>query len=212
MTLGSGGSVTDLLAKAGRPVPMPDANCEIFSVLLHRDERTRARTLVVRFPAGFSRTAAGRYQAGEELLVLSGELCLAGLRLIAGDWAWLPPRLLRRDLSAEHGALVYAWFSGGNDWEPSEEDYRGPPARTVPVGVIRAEPRKLRGGGVGDGPGSSATVAAGRPVAGPAELLDLSTFAWTRIEADERHVTGPGPAFVRWQEPSAARHPLPGAG
>jgi hypothetical protein len=191
------GSIMDLLTVAGRSVPMPAANTAIKSVLLHRDE-SRARTLAVHFPAGFSRPALGRYQAGEELLVLAGALSLAGLRLEAGDWAWLPPELPRTGLSSERGAIVYAWFSAGNDWEACDDSYDGPPARMVPVGLVDPAPRQLRGASAGDGPGSSAIVAAGQEVTGPAELLDIATLAWARIEADEQHRTGPGQALVRW--------------
>lgn len=202
MTLSSGGSIIDLLATAGRSIPMPDANRDVRSVLLHRDAQTRARTLAVDFPAGFARPVAGRYQAGEEILVLSGELNLAGMRLTAGDWAWLPPRLLRRDFSSGPGVVVYAWFAGGNDWQRSAEELPGPPARTQAV-AGQAVPRRLRGDADGDGPGSSAIVAAGEEVTGPAELLDLTTFGWTRIEAGQRQLTGPGAAFVRWSGRSA---------
>src|SRR5258707_13656794 len=132
MAMSSNGSVVDLLAARGRVVPMPDASSEIQSVLLHRDEQTRGRTLTVRFPAGFTRTRPGRYQASEELLVLAGELRMEGLHLRAGDWAWGPPLLLRRDLTAAAGATVYAWFSSSNDWEPDEQDTLGPVARPAP--------------------------------------------------------------------------------
>jgi hypothetical protein len=204
MSVNSVGSIMDVLATSGRPVPMPDANAPIKSVLLHRD-KSRARTLAVQFPAGFSRPGTGRYEAGEELLVLAGELSLAGLRLEAGDWAWLPPRLPRGNLSSKRGAIVYAWSSAGNDWQACDDSYSGPPARMVPVGLVHPEPRELRGAWAGDGPGSSAIVAAGQRVGGPAELLDLVTLAWTRIETDELHQIGPGPALLRWHQ-RPARH------
>lgn len=198
----SRGLVLDLLATAGRPVPMPDANSEVRSVLLHLDEQTRARTLAVEFPPGFSRPVPGRYQAGEEVLVLTGELDLAGMTLAAGDWAWLPPGLLRCNLSCSPGAAVYAWFSGRASWQRSDGDAPpGPPARSESLRDGRAQPRPLRAGSTGDGPGSSAVVAAGTEVAGPAELLDLADFEWHRLTGGQRRLAGPGPALVRWPEP-----------
>jgi hypothetical protein len=210
MSVNSVGSIMDVLATSGRTVPMPDANAPIKSVLLHRD-KSRARTLAVQFPAGFSRPGTGRYEAGEELLVLAGQLNVAGLRLEAGDWAWLPPRLPRSSLSSQRGAIVYAWFSAGNDWQACEDSWTGPPARMIPVGLVHPEPRELRGTSAGDGPGSSAIVAAGQQAAGPAELLDLVTLGWTRIEAGELHQIGPGPALLRWHQ-GPARHLANGDG
>ncbi|HVB46719.1 MAG TPA: hypothetical protein VNF47_28970 [Streptosporangiaceae bacterium] len=212
MAMSGGGSIIDLLGTAGRPVPMPDANSDIRSALLHRQPATRARTLIVEFPAGFCRSACGRYPAGEELLVLSGQLSLADLHLTTGAWAWLPPRFVRRNLTAEHGALVYVWFSGGNDWERCDDgDCGGPAARTTRVGLISAEPRELRGSDASACHGRSAVLAAGHLVAGAAEVLDLSNLAWTRIEADEQLVCGPGPAFVRWDEPAPRNSPADAA-
>lgn len=205
MSQNSGGSLIDLVAKSGRSVPMPDANSGVRSVMLYRDDRTRARTLTVKFPAGFSRHEAGRYPAAEELLVLSGELDLAGVPVRAGDWGWLPLGVLRRGMSSRSGAVVYAWFSDRPDWERSTEDLPGPPVRTERVGGANATARRLRGGGIaGDEPGSSAIVAPGNEVIGPAELLDLTSYCWTHLGAGERQQTGPGPAFVRWPDPPSA--------
>ena len=194
--------ILELLAASGRNVPMPGASGPIRSVMLHLDERTRARTLAVEFPAGFARPVAGRYRAGEELLVLSGELELDGMRLEPGDWAWLPPGLLRRRLSSRGGAVVYAWFSAGNDYEPSDRSLPGcPPARSERVGTGDASSRPLRDGGRGDGPGRSAIVSAGEEVTGPADVLMLDSLAWSRLEAGDRVLTGPRSAFVRWTGP-----------
>jgi hypothetical protein len=199
MSQSSGGSVIDLVAKSGRSVPMPDANSGIRSIMLYRDERTRARTLTVEFPPGFSRQEPGRYPAAEELLVLSGELDLAGVHVRAGDWGWLPHGILRRGMSSSSGAVVYAWFSDTPDWERSNEDLAGPPARTERVGGANATARQLRGvGAVGDEPGCSAIVAPGDEVVGPAELLDLASYSWTYLKSGERQKAGPAPAFVRW--------------
>ena len=47
-------------------------------------------TVVVRMAAG-SRGAPHRHPAGEELIMLSGELELSGERLTPGDYMWTPP-------------------------------------------------------------------------------------------------------------------------
>lgn len=202
MTITSGRPITGLLASSGRPVPMPDASSDVRSVLLHRDPVTRARTLAVEFPSGFTRPVAGRYQVGEEVVVLAGELRLTRLPLAAGDWAWLPAGLLREDFSSPGGCLVLAWFSGPADWQRAPREHRqGPPARTEPLGT---RPRPLRGGAAGDGPGRSALVAAGAEVTGPAELLSLADSGWRWLPAGQRQAAGPGLAFARWHGPAGA--------
>lgn len=208
----SGESVIALLASAGKPVAMPDGSSKITSVLLHRDPVTRARSLAVEFPPGFARVAAGRYQAGEEVVVLAGELLLGTVTLRSGDWAWLPPGLLRRQMSAPSGCTVYAWFSGPAQWTRCEEQQR--PGHQPDSGLVHSErlrseslrgrPRSLRGGSPADEPGRSALVAAGELVSGPAELLSLDDVIWRRLSDGESRAAGPGHTLVRWDSPAAA--------
>jgi hypothetical protein len=203
-----GGSVIDLLASAGRFITMPDGSSEIKSMLLHRDPLTRERTLVIEFPPRFSRSRPGRYQAGEEILVLAGELLLDQLRLRSRDWAWLPPGLLRSRMSAPSGCIAYAWFSGPTEWERSDEQRPGPAARSEPLG---STPRLLRGDLPGDGPWRSGLFAAGHSVTGPAEVLDLDSFAWRRLKTGETRPAGLGTSFVRWAVPGRNDNPDPPA-
>lgn len=203
--VGHARSVIATLAAAGRTVPMAGASTGITSALLRLDARTRARTLVVEFPAGFSRAESGRYQAGEEFLVLSGALEIAGLNLMAGDWAWIPPRVLRGDFSAPGGAVVYAWFSAGNEWEPSDEPAAGLGIRRATIGLGSVQPVSLRGDLDSDEPGASAVLPPGTDVAGPSELLNLVDLSWTRLEDGERCSTGADAALVRWDQSAGSR-------
>lgn len=187
-------------APTGPSVPMPDANSEITSVLLHRDPSTRARTMITGFPAGFERPVFGHYDAGEELLLLSGALTISGMTLHEGDWAWLPPGVLRHDFRSESGAVVFAWFSAGNDWIRGGEGVPHAARRTF-VGLSASSPtQSLRGGVDGDGPGRSAVVSAGAQVDGPAEVVELGAGSWQAVAAGEAY-TPTGACFVRWPTP-----------
>ena len=190
-------SVLDLLARNGSSVPMPGAELQIRSLMLHLDQRSRARTLVVEFPPGFTRNESGYYPCGEEVLVLAGRLHVAGLILGLGDWAWLPPGMLRRGLQSEDGATVYAWFSGRNDWNPSEEGQSNFSARRVQLGLSAATPGPLRGGKNGDAQGASAVERPGAHIAGPAEILNLERLTWRMVDNCDTAVAGPGPSLVR---------------
>ena len=182
--------------ESGRSVPMPDANVEIRSVLLQRNPDTRARTMIAQFPPGFARPVAGHYDAGEELLLLSGTLSLAGLELREGDWAWIPPGVLRADFSTATGAVVLAWFSAGNDWIRGG-DHIGSSRRESVGWDSYAAPRPLRSGRPTEGPGRSAVVGSGAVVAGPAELVDLPPLSWCALDAGESTAVGCS-TFVRW--------------
>jgi quercetin dioxygenase-like cupin family protein len=182
--------------EGGRTVPMPDANLDIRSVLLQRNPQSRARTMIAEFPPGFDRPVPGHYAAGEEVLLLRGMLTVGTLDLCEGDWAWIPPGVLRAGFSTATGAVAFAWFSGGNDWIRGGDGLAG--SRQEPVGwAADAVPRPLRSGGSADGPGSSAVVGRGTPVSGPAELVDLGTRCWRALDVADS-VTVQSSTFVRW--------------
>lgn len=184
------------LARGGRPVPMPASNAEIVSLLLHLDEGTRARSLAVQFPPGFARLEAGRYAVGEEFLVLTGALELDGRTLGAGDWCWVPPGALRGGFGSERGAVVYAWFSGRNDFVPAPDE---PAPAHSPIRSQRLADALVLRDGTGDaGPGRSAVLEAGESFMGPAEALDLGTAVWSRLEQHQSARVGAAGALVRW--------------
>ncbi|WP_204273528.1 hypothetical protein, partial [Stenotrophomonas maltophilia] len=73
---------------------------------------TGASLSLVRFPAGCSRPGEGCYPVGEEIAVLDGSLEVSGVVLRAGDYGWVPPRVLRTGTASVDGALVLAMFAG----------------------------------------------------------------------------------------------------
>lgn len=188
-----GGSLAELVERDGIAVPMPEANMKIVSAMLHRDPATRSRSLAARFPAGFSRPVAGRYASGEEFLILSGGLRIGDTLFGPGEWCWVPPEHPRPGFGSEEGALLYAWFSGENGFTPAEDAGDG----TSGLSAVRLEAgdRTLRE--YSDELGGSEVRAEGSEVEGPAELVDLTTWQWRRVESGERAVVGPGAAFVR---------------
>lgn len=188
--------VFETLEQSGVMVPMPGADTPVRSLLLFLDDASRARSLVVRFPAGFSRKESGFYDVGEEIVVLSGHLYVAGLELAAGDWAWLPPGLHRDRLDTTDGATVLAWFSGRNEWRPGSGNQQDR-ARWAHLGFADAPPAPLRDGKAGDGTGTSAVEAEGTAVRGPAEIFDLTDLRWSLVPLGEMTTVTPGPALVR---------------
>lgn len=192
-------STVALREQLGREVPMPDAEASIRSTLLRLDPQVRARSLLVSFPAGFARRVAGHYEAGEELLLLAGELHIGALVLSPGDWAWLPPRVPRAELTSPQGATVFAWFSASNEWIRGRSDAESS-ARTQFVGLQRSVgSRPLRAEGEDGVPGHSAVVAAGEIVVGPAEVIELRDPTWHDVAAGEEYRVLDGSAFVRWR-------------
>lgn len=195
----AGIALQQLLVARGRSVPMPASNAEIVSLLLHLDESTRARALVVEFPPGFIRLKAGRYEVGEEFYVLSGELELNGQRIKAGDWCWVPLNALRTSFASPRGAVVYAWFSGRNDFVPAPNEPAPTPStiRSRPIADVGGG-LELRTGSGDSGPSRSAVIAAGAEIFGPCQVLDLATTVWSRLGRDEVTHAGSAGTLVRW--------------
>lgn len=187
------------LAASGRSVPMPASNAEIISLLLHLDDSTRARSLVVQFPPGFARLEAGRYAVGEEFLVLTGALELDGRTLESGDWCWVPPGALRAGFGSKRGAVVYAWFSGRNEFVPAPGEPAPMPSSIRSRRIVdRNAGLVLRTGTGHSAPGRSAVLVAGEQIMGPAEALDLGTAVWSRLKHAEWARVGSAGALVRW--------------
>jgi len=191
-----GGSLAELVEREGIAVPMPEANMKIVSAILHRDPATGSRSLAARFPAGFSRPVAGRYTSAEEFLVLSGELRIGDSLFGPGEWCFIPPQHPRPGFGSAEGALLYAWFSGESGFTPADDaDGAGDGASGLSAVRLEAGNRTLRE--YGEEWGGSEVRAEGSEVEGPAELVDLTTWQWRRVESGERVVVGPGAAFVR---------------
>lgn len=86
-------------------------------VLLHADAERETRTVMVRFPPGWSRDAVGRQPAGEEMVMLSGALSISGHTAAAGDFLLIEPRATRSATSAADDTCAVVFFSGpGGGW------------------------------------------------------------------------------------------------
>lgn len=73
---------------------------------------------LVRFPPGWTRPERGHYLAGEEFVVLEGELRVSGVTYPAGSSGSLPAGAPRWDSASPTGALALAVFDGPPTWVP----------------------------------------------------------------------------------------------
>ena len=112
-------------------------------VVLHHDPASGAAVSLVRFPAGLERDEPGCYPAAEELAIVDGSLHFAGHVYVAGDYAYVPQRVLRPPMSSPDGLLVLAWFSGAPTWltDPSERVAGDILRRPLVPGALREQPR-----------------------------------------------------------------------
>ena len=85
--------------------------------MLHADAERGTRTVLVRFPDGWKRDAVGHQPAGEEMVLLSGELTLSGLTVGTGELLVVEPRATRSATSVADDTRALVWFSGpGGGW------------------------------------------------------------------------------------------------
>lgn len=101
---------------------IPDGNRPVEMCVLRDEPETRARTVFVRFPAGWARDQTGWYPCDEELVVIDGAIEVSGSVFSEREWALIPPRYARAGTSTPDGALVLARFGGAARWTPGEPD------------------------------------------------------------------------------------------
>ncbi|MGW4802319.1 hypothetical protein ACWEPC_58900, partial [Nonomuraea sp. NPDC004297] len=77
---------------------------------------------LVRFPPGWTRHERGHYLAGEEFVLLAGELRVSGVTYLPGQHGWLPAGTLRHSCAAPGGALAFTSFDGQPTWVRGERD------------------------------------------------------------------------------------------
>lgn len=138
-----------------------------------------ASVSLVRFPPGWSRPDVGHYVAAEEFVVLEGSL-VVGDRYEAGDYVYLPPRLVRAGSISETGALVVAWFSTVPAWRegaPEEPAPQGPVRHRRPSGILRE--------GTPDVPGRYEVAPSRRAGGAGADVLDLEAREWEWVESGQ---------------------------
>ena len=199
------------------PFDIPGGTSSVEIVRLAHDPTDGARTLVVRFPAGWQRPASGHYESAEEIVFLKGGLTMSGLGYSEGDWAWIPEDWRRSDTSVETETLTLARFSGPATWVSSDgqrEDRAPASAKIQPADGRSAMPSPLgegRGWLLRRGPIGSAWVTDAPPPGQPspvdAEVLDITGLTWAMVRKGTPFPALGGPCFTRTFEPQEGEGP-----
>ena len=186
---------------------IPDSTVPVALATLNV-EPTRARTVLVRFPAGWERPGMGWYTCAEEMVVLDGTLEMNGNAFGAGDWGYVPAGLVRVDSLARTEVLVVARFDGPARWTsgyPGEgkPNGRSPLRRTLEPGASEVDSPFGAGRAWRLRRGSADTAwlldapPADRPAPCEAELLALGSRTWALVPAGEAPPRLEGLCFCR---------------
>jgi hypothetical protein len=174
-------------------------------VRLRAELETRALTVLVDFPAGWTRAQPGYYEAAEDVVFLDGALEMNGVTYRAGDWAHIPGGRVRRASVARERTIALARFGGGYRWVRGDADTTDdPPLRRAlePIGMDDASPfghgraRLLRSGSP-DASWLLDSLEPGTPSAVATELLDLAARAWAWVPAGDPLPAASGLCFAR---------------
>lgn len=174
--------------------PMPDGSAPIRLARLPKLPDGHFR-IFGRFPPGWQRTIEGHYPAFEEILLLEGDLTVAGVTVRGGDYTWVPAREMRPRTSSEAGCLAFARFGGGAHWTRGVPA-SGPEEPRVNLVNVQDKPGVLHA----RGSESSRIVASASevpPHEGPIEWLSLVDRTWAFTEPNEPAPDLAGPFFVR---------------
>ena len=165
----------------------------------------RSFSVLVRFPAGWSRPHTGYYESTEEIFLLEGQVAMSGAAYSAGDYGWFPAGYLRSD-SSSTGSLTLAWFGGPARWRRSEhspEDFRSSEVVVCRRGEARAvdsplgPARSLRSGRTRSSFLLDRVEAAVAPPATRVELLAIDLGLWVSASPGSRIPAIDGRAFCR---------------
>lgn len=149
--------------------------------LLRADAERGTRTVMVQFPDGWRRDAVGNQPAGEEMVLLSGELSLSGQVAVPGTVLVLEPHATRAATSTGENTRAVVWFSGaGGGWAEGEHENAGS------AGLFDAVP----GAGRGAQEGLVGTLQVLEQVGGErfeadADVLWPQARTWTHVPAGE---------------------------
>ncbi|MFC6152360.1 hypothetical protein [Nocardioides yefusunii] len=111
---------------------------------LHVDLQRGTRTVLVEYPAGWSRPGAGTQPAGEELVPVSGAFAMSSERVVPGQVMVTTPRALRSATSAEDVTRAVVFYTGpGGGWEDGDAQTSGS-VSVVEIGAAGEEARVVR--------------------------------------------------------------------
>ncbi|WP_109524557.1 cupin domain-containing protein [Nocardia aurea] len=165
----------------GRDVVIPGSTVPV------RQARLSCSASIIRFPPGWTRPQRGHYLAGEEFVLLEGELRVSGVQYELGHHAWLPAGTLRHSGVAPGGALVISWFAGTAAWVASDLDEPDGPSMRTPLATV-----VIPAGGLPLGP-SSALRDTPVTLDRPAEMVTVGSWTWELSQ-----VMPGGRVLVRW--------------
>ncbi|MBM9459197.1 hypothetical protein JK386_04730 [Nocardioides sp. zg-536] len=147
--------------------------------MLRADAARGTRTVLVAFPDGWRRDATGNQPAGEEMVVLSGEVRMSGLSCGAGEALVAEPHVTRSATSTDDGTRAVVFFSGaGGGWAEGEAEVPGK------VEVLPVEPGVVRGATAGlVGTLEVRADVAGAVLAADADVLWPQARQWAFVPA-----------------------------
>lgn len=102
-------------------LPAGNGRKDVSSKRLSIDDTTQAATCIVRYPAGWSRTAPEYLTTDEEFYVLEGEIEINGVAYGQDTFAHLPVGHLRKSASSKKGAVLLTFFDGPVDAVASDK-------------------------------------------------------------------------------------------
>jgi len=182
-------SLTDWIS-----IPIPDSSAKADAIRLAVGS-DGSSSLLVRFPAGWTREVEGFYECAEEFVVLEGELRLSDFVYVSGDHGWVPARGARGLTHAPVTTYAIAHFFGFPKWI---NDKAAEFNRSETKQHRKCQIGDLVRGDVGDGtPGSTYFRGAGGRVASETggEVITVDGL-WSELLPGEI-VTLPANAFVR---------------
>ena len=89
-----------------------DARADVEAKMLSRDDADGSSTAVLRYPAGWSRSAPEHLTAHEEFLVLDGAIEINGRLYQKHSYAFLPAGFVRERARSTRGAVLLTMFYG----------------------------------------------------------------------------------------------------
>ena len=181
-----------------RTAEMPYSSGPVELVQLHKTA-DGARSLLVRFPVGWSRLIAGYYPVEEEFVVLHGELNFDGRNCKPCDWVLAPGGLVRRATNTPKGALVWARFDGPAHFRATREESPAPEGGGIswqPLLAIASDERTLLASHA-DRSTSSITLCCRGTAAKTSEVLSPMSRRWAFVGRNSVLPDLDGPVLVR---------------